>query len=460
MAGYGLGWSVREFGAVGDGVADDTVAVQAAIDACAAGGGGTVVVPAGRFLVGTVQLRSRLTLHLEAGAVLVGSTRREAYRFVDAPPGCALKAQRIGLVTAFGAEDVAVTGRGRIAGQGHAFWTPIPSEELGEGWNTIPPRFRAQDWRPMMVLFEACRNVLVEGVVFDDAPAYAGWLIDCDHVAVRGVTVLNEFYGPNTDGFHFCSCRAVRVEGCHFTTGDDALAVDGNGVGASDGMTISGCTFHTSVNALRVYTGLDPGMTPEDSARAVVRNVAMSNCAVTDAAGVVNITAENGLIENIVVSNLTVTQEQEGTVFYLMNMRGRIRGVRFSQVVARCNGAATILGSTGLPLEAIRLEEIDFWVTPKRKWHGAEMPDPVPAYGHAHFAPWSVFARHVRDMVVRNVTFHWVESDLSDHGAPLKCRHVEGLEVTGWRSGPESEKPDLVDTPRVVLRDCDFGGDG
>ncbi len=458
-------WNIRNFGAVGDGVATDTAAVQSAVDACAASGGGTVVVPAGRYLVGTVELRDRVTLHLEAGAVLVGSVRREDYRFVEAPAGCALKAERIGLIYAFGCEDVAVTGRGRIAGQGHEFWTPIPPEELGEAWNTIPPRFTTQAWRPMMVLFEQCRNVLVEGVVFDDAPAYAGWLIDCEHVAVCGVTVLNEFYGPNTDGFHFCSCRAVRVEGCDFTTGDDALAVDGNGTGPSDGMTISGCTFHTSVNALRVYTGLDPGMTPEDSARAVVRNVTMSNCAVTNAAGVLNITAENGLIENVAVSNLAVTQEQEGTAFYLMNMRGRIRNVRISQVVARGNGAATVMGTAGQPLEGIRLEDIDFRVTPKRKWHGREMPDPVPAYGHAHFAPWGVFVRNVRDMVVRNVTFRWEAADAGVEDAeddfPLKCREVDGLVLDGWRGGAmagdaATNEPDLQTVRGAVVRDCDF----
>lgn len=462
METAGMMRPVTRFGAVGDGAHDDTAAIQRAIDDCGRAGGGTVLVPAGTFLTGTLDLRDRVTLHLDAGAVLLASDDRARYAFRGTPPGCAQKATRCGLVHALGCADVAVTGRGRIAGRARRFWTPMRPDEIGEGWNTIPPRYHATTWRPMMVLFEDCRNVLVEGVTFDDAPAYAGWLIDCDHVAIRGVNVLNDFFGPNTDGFHLSSCRDVRVSDCHFLTGDDALAVDGNGSRPADGTCITHCTFDTSVNALRVYTGLDPGMAPEDSARAVVRNLVMADCTVANAAGVVNVTAENGLVENLSVCNIAASMEQEGTVFYLMNMNGRIRDVRFAAVTARCNGAATILGTEGTPLEGIVLDDVRFRVRPKRKWHGLGMPDPVPSYGHHHFAPFSLFVRHVRGLRLRDVSFAWEESDAATADTPLKLRGVEDVVVDGFDGSALGADPgvpvmDFVDVRRAVVRDCRLG---
>ena len=452
---------VRTFGAVGDGIHNDTDAFQKAINQCHQDGGGTVNISSGKYLIGTLILKSRVTLHLEDGAMLIASLCRDDYQFIEASSECTQKSIRCGLIYAYDQEDIAITGRGKIVGQDKSFWIPKTPEEIGESWNSIPPRYWPMEWRPMLILFENCREVLIEQVSFTEAPAYAGWLIKCDSVTISQVAVVNDFYGPNTDGFHLSSCCDVHISNCSFLTGDDSLAVDGNGSRPAENISITHCSFNTSVNALRVYTGLDKELTPENSSKAIVRNLVMSDCRVSNAAGVVNITAETGLIENLSFSNFIINMEQEGTVFYLMNMEGTIQNIRFSQITAQTNGAATIIGVPDHYLESIYLENIHFQVKPKKKWHGLEMPDPVPSYGHHHFAPFSIFIRYVRNIHIRNVTFQWIASESEEikSDSLIKCRQVENMLVENFKGsawGPASSSPiiDWINVHNSILKEC------
>ena len=459
MTNSAKSYSVTSFGTVGDGIHNDTASIQQAIDRCHQDGGGMVCVTDGNYLIGTLELKSRVTLQLAAGAVLIASTRREDYRCIEASSDCAQKSVRCGLLYAYHQEDIAIIGQGKILGQDQSFWIPKTPEEIGESWNSIPPRYWPIGWRPMLVLLEKCRNVLIKQVAFIKAPAYAGWLINCDSVTITNTQVLNDFYGPNTDGFHLSSCCGVQISHCNFLTGDDSLAVDGNGSRPSEGITITHCRFNSSVNALRVYTGLDNDMTAQDKTKSIVRDLVMTQCTVINAAGVVNITAESGIIENLTFSNFTICMEQEGTAFYLMNMEGIIRHVRFSQMTAHTNGAATIIGMPSRYLESIQLENIQFHIKPKKKWHGLEMPDPVVSYGHAHFAPLSLFVRYVRNIQIRNVSFEWIPSDseVVTSDSPLKCRHVDHLLVENFKGaylGTDSSIPvmDLIEVTHGVIR--------
>ncbi len=455
---------VSAYGAVGDGLHNDTDAIQQAIDQCHQDGGGTVFISSGKYLVGTFILKSRVTLDLGTGAWLIASLNQNEYQLVEAAPECTQKTTRCGLIYAYGEEDITLTGEGQITGQDKSFWIPKTPEEIGESWNSTPPRYWPAEWRPMLILFENCRNVLIEKVSIREAPVYAGWLIKCDSVTINRVHVINDFYGPNTDGFHLSSCCMVHISDCHFLTGDDSLAIDGNGSRPAEHIYITRCRFNTSVNALRVYTGLDNDLTPKNKVTAIVRDLEMSDCTVTNAAGVVNITAECGLIENLSFSNFTVDMEQEGTVFYLMNMEGTIRNIRFSRMEARSNGAATLIGVPDHYLESIQLDNIHFQIKPKKKWHGLEMPDLVPSYGHHHFAPYSLFIRYARNILIQNITFQWMGSDSEEvkTDSLLKCRHIEHLQVENFKgsflgTAPSSPIMDWIDVQDSIFRESESG---
>ena len=175
------GRSVREFGAAGDGVKLDTRALQAAIDACAHAGGGTVCIPAGRYLTGSLLLKSRVTLHLEAGANLLGSTKLDDYTVrIPATRSFTDNYTERALIYGDNLESVAIEGRGVIDGQGAAF----------KGEHKV---------RPFLLRLVACREVAVRGVTLKDSAMWVQHYLACDGVLIDGIRVTSAC-NNNNDG--------------------------------------------------------------------------------------------------------------------------------------------------------------------------------------------------------------------------------------------------------------------
>jgi polygalacturonase len=144
-------FNVTEYGAAGDGQAADTAAIQAALDACGRAGGGTVYLPAGSYVSGSIFLRDRTSLYLEAGATILGSHRAEDYPVVDSRWEGADQQTHASLISGEGLSDIAVAGRGVVDGRGAPWWKLHREHRL-----THP--------RPRLISFTRCRNVLIEGI--------------------------------------------------------------------------------------------------------------------------------------------------------------------------------------------------------------------------------------------------------------------------------------------------------
>jgi polygalacturonase len=255
---------VTDFGARGDGVTLNTDAIAAAIAACAKAGGGRVVVPRGVFLTGPIELKSRIDLHLERGALLLFSPKFELYPLVRTSyeGGASVKARSP--LWAHGAEDIAVTGEGVIDGSGQA-WRPVKKSKMTDAqWKTLLASGGVTDtsgntwWpsrealngdatvkalnaradapladyaaareflRPVMVSFVECRRVLLDGPTFQNSPAWNIHPLLCEDVVIRNVTVLNPWYSQNGDGLDLDSCKRVIVHNCRFDVGDDAICI-------------------------------------------------------------------------------------------------------------------------------------------------------------------------------------------------------------------------------------------
>ncbi len=189
---------------------NDTSALQAAIDACSARGGGTVLVPAGRYLTGTLFFHSNITLHLVAGAVLLGSQNPADFPVTPNRWEGAEQLTHARLLAGNDLKNIAITGRGTIDGQGESWWRAFDEKTL-----THP--------RPRLIGFADCTNVLIEGLTLTNSPAWTVNPVRCENVNIRGLTIINPPDSPNTDGINPDSCRLVRISDCYVSVGDDCI---------------------------------------------------------------------------------------------------------------------------------------------------------------------------------------------------------------------------------------------
>ncbi|RPJ41588.1 MAG: glycoside hydrolase family 28 protein, partial [Chloroflexi bacterium] len=224
-----------DFGAVGDGQTLNTAALQAAIDGCAARGGGTVYLPAGRYLTGSLFFRDHITLHLDAGAVLLGSQDPADYPIISNRWEGVEQPTYAPLLTGSGLENITITGRGTIDGQGDPWWR-------AKHMNTLAYP------RPRLIGFTGCRGVMIEGVTLVNSPAWTVHPVRCENVNLHGITIINPPDSPNTDGINPDSCRLVRISDCYISVGDDCIAIksgtqNDHRLTACRDITITNCTL-------------------------------------------------------------------------------------------------------------------------------------------------------------------------------------------------------------------------
>ena len=228
----------RDFGAKGDGATKDTAAIQGAIDACAAKGGGTVRLTAGTYLSAPIMLKSNITLQLDKGATLLGSPDHEDY-----PPKIEFRLPAATpLVSATNADNVAITGEGTIDGQGESWWKAMRGlHDAGVMGNPHP--------RPRLVVFDHCKHVRVEGVTIQNSPFWQLVPYYCDDVVISHVRILAPYPSPNTDAVDPFSSSNVRIDHLYADTGDDAIAIKSGAIDSAGGddpvhdITITDCTF-------------------------------------------------------------------------------------------------------------------------------------------------------------------------------------------------------------------------
>ena len=262
MALTAVAAEVRDFPVSGN----DGAAIQAAIDAAAAAGGGRVVVAPGVYPSGSIRLRSKVELHLAKGAVVRGADTPEGYDDVDDPRiGCAPEGSTKVFLWCFDGEDLAITGEGTFDGQGVSFYDTanVPSDRFFRK----PPHPR-----PRMVEFFNCRNVRLEGNLYKDSPGWTMWMRKCENVSVTGIAIEGCQQMINNDGIDFDSCRHVRVTKRRFKTGDDCLAIrailgaDGSPSVCED-VVVTDCTLDSWCQGVRI------GCPSDDT----IRDVTMSN---------------------------------------------------------------------------------------------------------------------------------------------------------------------------------------
>jgi hypothetical protein len=276
-------FSVRDFGATGDGATKDTIAFQKALDACAVNGGGEVLVPAGRYLVGSVQIGYRTTLRLDKDSVIVGSPDAADYPMIDVRWEGRWQPGRRALVYAADVEHIGIVGPGRIEGN-----PAVAAPQNPRGAVVIEPI--------------NCRDVRLEDFTVTQGGNWAVHPTYCTDVVIRNVTITGD-----RDGIDVDSCRNVRIEGCSIDTGDDAISLkSGRGLNGArigrpvEDILITGCTL-----AGRRFAAI--GIGSETSAG--VRNVRVERCKLTSRTHAIYIKTRigrAGVTENVTGEDLDI----------------------------------------------------------------------------------------------------------------------------------------------------------
>ena len=475
-------YNIRTFGAKGDKTTVDTAAVQAAIDACAGDGGGTVLVPAGTFTIGTVELKSNVTLHIAASGTLLGSADGKQYHAVDAIPlrgDTTLNDGNWALLFAVKAKNIAIEGLGTIDGQGAQFHSAVRG--------TPPPSGIGGNKRPYHVLVYQCENFSVRNISLIDCAYHSIRVIESQRFHADGIYIHNRV-NSNNDGFHFISTEHATVSNCIVKCGDDACAMFGAckyitvtnsyfstrwsvfrfGGGHAENIAVSNCVLREVYGCPMKFQG-DPG--------SEFKNISFSDLVLDDVTGPISISVGKGrrrpsdqplpdelppvVVRNISFNNIhgSVTTNPPHQLSESTLGVGSRPGEGHSAIVLNALDDAVIenisfsnvhltFGGGGTAEEAARRD------VPKVFGEYFEL-GPIPAYG--------LYARNVRGITLQNVRFQVSTPELRP---AIIFDHVEDAAFNGFgvQGNPDAEsvlrfsgtKQTLITAARVLTPSSTF----
>ncbi|MBQ7265648.1 MAG: glycoside hydrolase family 28 protein [Firmicutes bacterium] len=283
-------YNILDFGAVKDGKTLCTKAINEALEKCSLEGGGKVYVPAGTFLTGPIYLKSNTELHLEAGATLLFTDDITQYEVVDSRWEGVLRKCYASLINAYNEENISLTGRGTLDGQGEFWWKLFRNKE-----NEYP--------RPKMIAPYECKNVLIRDLTLKNSPSWTINTILCDNITIDNITIKNPYDSPNTDGIDPESCSNIHISNCHIDVGDDCIAIKAG--------------------------------TEDTEERVACKNIVIENCTMVHGHGGVVLGSEmSGSIVNVAINNCVFENTDRGIRLKSRRYRGGVvEDIRVNNVI-------------------------------------------------------------------------------------------------------------------------------
>jgi len=337
-------FNIKDYGAVGDGVTLNTKAFEKAISECSKNGGGKVIVPAGIWLTGPIYLKDNINLYLESGAFIQFTGNINDYPLINSNWEGYDQFRCASPIMGRNLTNVAITGKGIIDGAGQV-WRPVSKYKLtanewktliksggvldgkGEVWwpskealdaSTLMPVLKEKNekltkeeaekyklfFRPVLLSFIECKNVWLDGVTFQNSPAWNLHPLLCENVIVSNLSVRNPAYSQNGDGIDIESCRNTIVYNCSFDVGDDAICIksgrdeEGRKKGRpTENLIISDCVVYRGHGGVTVGSEMSGG----------VKNMKVDNCNFIGTDVGLRFKSKRGrggIVENIWISNI------------------------------------------------------------------------------------------------------------------------------------------------------------
>ncbi len=459
-------FNVRTYGAVGDGENLDSPAINKAINAAAEAGGGTVLVPAGTYLSGSIHLQSNIHLLIDAGATILGAPQKlNAYDETEVFSGVAYQDGghtyfHNSLVWGENLTNVFITGHGVINGGGLVSGAAILDKMCGykhfrtpnknPDWKTNPPvRIGNKS-----IALKLCRNVLIRDVTIVHGGHFAILVTGCDNLTIDNVTI-----DTNRDGIDIDCCRNTMVSNCRVNSpGDDGICPKSTYALGEARVTENLNIVNCQVSGFIEGTLIDGTMKPAKHGNGRIkfgtessggfRNCTVANCTFRSCRGFALEEVDGGILENITVNNLTMTEVVDYAIYLTTGKRNRapnvttnsrMRNILISNVIAdgvgKLNGIQ-IMGLPEQPIEGVRLENIrlisqgggtaeDAAINPKELGTGYPEPSKIgtlPAYG--------VYARHVKGLELANITVSFAAKDFRPAAS---FADIQGLEIDNFK---------------------------
>jgi polygalacturonase len=331
-------YNIAEMGGIADGKTKNTDIFKKAVTECEKKGGGTIFVPAGNFLTGPIHLKSNINLHLSAGAVILFSQDPEDYPIVKTRwEGTEVYALSPMLFGDF-VENVSVTGKGILDGQGESWWDNARLAKSGKGDQLNFPFMKkllemnaevlktagsggggiySGYLRPPLVQFKDSKKITIDGITSRNSAFWNTHILYCTDVTIHDTKFINPDDSPNTDGLDIDSSRGLRISDCTFDVGDDCLVIK-SGID-EDGIRVNRPTEHITISNCTMLRG-HGGVVFGSECSGGVRNIVVTNCIFNGTDRGIRIKSRRGrggYIENVRVSNIIMENVLSPVVFNL-----------------------------------------------------------------------------------------------------------------------------------------------
>ncbi len=472
-------FNILDYGAISDGTTLCTEQLQSAIDDANGQGGGRVIIPTGRFLSGSIILKTGVELHLSKDAVLLGSTDPAHY----------IKLSRWkALVMAEGQTNISITGSGEIDGQGRALALHIDSlfyagqiDSANYNFVEMRPKYYL---RPQLIEFVNVRNIIVKNVRLKNAACWVATYDKCENILIDSVSTISDAYW-NNDGIDISDCRNVRITNCFVNAADDGICLKSHSKEyICDSIYIANCTVRSSASAIKFGTVSHGGF----------RNVKIENIKIYDTfrSAVALECVDGGILENVLIENVIATNTGNA-IFIRLGKRNKVGAVGILRNVVLRNFKievaferpdydyeirgpalpffhntfpASITGLPGHNIENVLLENIEIKY-PGRGNNGLansplsrldEVPEKASAYPEfsmfGELPAWGFYVRHVDGLSMRNIK---LSIEAPDYRPAFVFDDVYHLEMESIMVVGDSKKTPIVlhDTHHTNIEDKD-----
>ncbi|MES2374035.1 MAG: glycosyl hydrolase family 28 protein [Bacteroidota bacterium] len=414
-------YDVRLFGALADGVTDNTKTIQQALDSCAIHGG-KVIIPKGNFVTATLFLKSNTTLYLSAGAVLLGSTDIKQYPYLNS--GISFYGEewaKQALIFCRDANNVTIEGEGTIDGRGASF--PVTTDKK-------PDRYRN---RPYLLWFAGAKNIRVSNIHLRNSAFWMQHYLGCENVKIDGLDIWNHS-NKNNDMMDIDGCRFVTISNIRGDSDDDGITIKSTSPLISQDITITNCVLSSHCNALKFGTESTGGF----------RNITVSNIVIKPSSQTTTIygkpagngglameLVDGGIMENISISNLVIDGPQVPIFVKLGNRArkynataavppiGSIKNIKLSHILAvnADDIGCSISGIPGKSIEDISLDDVT--IQSKGMGTKADAEKKIEEMENAYpegtmfgkLSSYGLFVRHVNGIRLSNITLKYDSTD-------------------------------------------------